>query len=285
MIAWKHLRNSPVFSKIQNEWSALLDDKTRKEQDYQLFLREHAGFFFPRKSDISGDQLVLEKISLGSDYITDFVNINGNRSYGFEYTFIEIESPHDEIYTGSGKQTSDLSGALEQVRDWKRWIAANTDTAKRLFPSKRFLTTGVPSIRYMVVIGRRNSSQDEIEKRNQIFRDEGIEVRSFDYLTDILLTRAFHSHIWISNDFSFISEADNNEFANPFYTAISDATWRAMLKKFLQNYSHMVGQNMAAIIESRKYNKQRENEFLEWVAMDGDRNSIDAWEKELLTYT
>lgn len=284
MFAWSKITGSPLHQKIIDEWTTLLNDSEKKESDYQLFISDHAGFFFPRNQDYNGNQLVLEKTCLGSDYITDFVNLLCNRSYGFGYTLIEIESPHDKLYTKSGTPSVAFNSALEQIRSWKRWISANMDTAKRIFPSKEFAITGIPSIKYMIIIGRREDGQEVLEKRNQIFRDEGIEVRSFDYLTDVIEFRSFYSHLWISNDFSFISEQDNNEFSSPFYKAIPDATWRKMLKEFLPNHSHMVGQNIKSILAHRMYNKDKKAEFISWISENG-RNVIDEREKNLLKKT
>jgi Domain of unknown function (DUF4263) len=284
MIAWRQLSNAPVLSQIVADWLALLSDTTKREQDYQAFLRNHAGMFFPGIGLASPEQIVLEKTALGSDYITDFVNVNNNRSYGFTYTLIEIESPHDLLYTQSGGQTSALNVALQQVREWKQWITANMDTAKRLFPSKQFLVTGVPSINYMVIIGRRQRDKAVVEKRNQIKRDEGIEVRSFDYLTDVLMSKTYTSYTAISRDLIPITKEQNNQFSNPFYIAISDATWRYMLNGFRHNYSHMIGQNIDVILASRQYNTQRCDEFLHWV-QQGANNTIHPMEEQRLLMT
>lgn len=284
LIAWRQLSNAPLLSEVATEWRTLLEDRSKREQDYQQFLRNHAGLFFPGSGFISREQLVLEKIALGSDYITDFVNINNNRSYGFIYTLIEIESPHDNLYTQSGAQSSAFNTALQQVRDWKRWITANMDTAKRIFPSKQFLVTGVPSIKYMIVIGRRQRDETVDEKRNQILRDEGIEVRSFDYLMDVLLSNTYSSYTAISRDLTPITREQNNQFSNPFYLATSDAEWREMLSRFRSTYSHMIGHNIEHILASRRYNMARQNAFFNWISQ-GSNNIIHPIEEDFLNAT
>ncbi|WP_411882302.1 Shedu anti-phage system protein SduA domain-containing protein [Polaromonas sp. YR568] len=285
IIAWRQVANSPLLLSIKTEWISLLSDHSKREQDYQSFLRDHAGFFFPNTGLVSREQLVLEKIALGSDYVTDFVNLNNNRSYGFEYTLIEIESPHNHLYTKNKKnQTGAFNTALQQIRNWKRWLTSNMDTAKRLFPSKQFSVTGVPSINFMLIIGRREQHEAVMEERNQISRDEGIEVRSFDYLTDVLLSNHYASYTAISRDLLPITRAQNNAFSNPFHVALSDSTWRGLVSTFNPSYSHMIGHNLSNILAVRQNNSARLNEFLTWIQQDG-RNTIHPGEERVLEMT
>ncbi|OWV30412.1 Shedu anti-phage system protein SduA domain-containing protein [Halomonas campaniensis] len=283
MQSWSHVNESPIFQNIKSKWQCLLNNRDMKEEDYQRFLSDHAGFFFPKKSHISGDHLVLEKIQLGTQYKTDFVNAECNRSYGFEYTLIELESPHDTLYTKNGRPTKKFAQGLEQIRDWKHWVQKNNSIIEGIFPSKSFSLTGKPSLKYMLIIGRRETRENNFDtrKRLEIFNNECIEVRTYDYLTDILEASSPKAHLWLSHDLIGPSEEENNAFSNPFFKAIPDAKWRKMLSEFKINYSHMISQNIETILEHRTLNEPLMNEYISWINENG-LNLITEHEKKPL---
>lgn len=284
LLNWSLVKTSPTFAAIQSQWTAMLDDRSLKEEAYQQFLTEHAGFFFSNRM-AGGDQLVSAKVRLGSDFTTDFIVAASERSLGINYTLIEIESPHTAPYTRAGAPSARLSNAVQQVSNWRRWIERNREEAKRLFPSKQFIRQDDPNFSYMVVIGRRGD--DHEEKRNDYARQFGIQIRSFDTFTDALVSRRFQPFVWISRDIvPIISEQTNNAYANPFYIAYSDPEWRRIATEGEYNVSHTVAINLDLLLRNRRYNVDAQSDFETYLAgLSEGEKSISEHEFAWLDFT
>jgi hypothetical protein len=244
----------------------MLNDETLAEEAYHRFMSENAGFFF--SLPFAGeDQLVSSKIRLGSDYAVDFVIARSVRSYGVNYTLMEIESPHSPAYTAAGAPSARLNTAVQQVQNWQRWIERNREEAKRLFPSKQFIRLDDPNFSYSIVIGRRSNMRNHEAERNHYARSLGISIRTFDYFTDELLQRRFSPFTWISRDLvPEISEQENNDYTNPFWKAYSDPQWRSIVKNGKFNLSHMVASNLGLLMAHRTYNVDAIAEFDAYLA-------------------
>ena len=95
---WSILNGNQARSRtrIVNAWKTLLKNKATPEETYQQFLHDNAGWFF---ADGIWRLIVLSKIRLGANWITDFVSTYSQLSYGFNYEFIEIKSPHTPPFT------------------------------------------------------------------------------------------------------------------------------------------------------------------------------------------
>ncbi len=68
----------------------------------------------------------LSKFELGSDYVTDFVIQEAPTSY----VFVKIERPQMRLFNKSKgnrppERTQALNHAIEQLENWKAWIAKN----------------------------------------------------------------------------------------------------------------------------------------------------------------
>ncbi len=87
-----------------------------KEEEVHQFLKNN--------SVIIGLTSTIEPISkfkLGSDYVTDFVI----REIPDVYVFIEIERPNMKLFkkTTPPERTAEFNHAIEQIENWKVWIA------------------------------------------------------------------------------------------------------------------------------------------------------------------
>jgi Domain of unknown function (DUF4263) len=276
---WSLVRSSPVYASIRDRWLAMLEDEVLREEDYQVFLAENAGFFFSFQS-AGQDQLVSAKIRLGSDFTTDFVVTRSVRSYGVNYTFIEIESPHTPAYTAAGVPSSRLNTAVQQVQDWQRWLERNREEAKRLFPSKQFIRNDDPNFSYVIVIGRRTNMRGHEARRNHYARSMGISIRTFDYLTDEMFERRFSAFTWISRDLvPQISEQDNNDYSNPFWKAFSDPQWRSIVRNGDFTRSHFIANNLPLLMSHRTYNVKAMAEFDQYLTgLDDSVKTIPEYE-------
>lgn len=283
LINWSLVKSSPTYRSIRERWGEMLNNEVLGEEAYQQFLTEHAGFFFSHHSG-SEDQLVCSKVRLGSDFTTDFVVAASVRSYGVNYTLVEIESPHSPPYTAAGAPSARLNTAVQQVQDWQRWIERNREEAKRLFPSKQFIRRDDPNFSYMIVIGRRQHLRGNESKRAHYARALGVSIRSFDYFTDDLLARRFSPFTWITRDIMpDISAQENNDFTNPFYMAYSDPQWRSIAREGEYDVSHMIARNLKLLMRHRRYNVMAQADFEAYLAgLDDTVKNIPEHEFETL---
>ncbi|MCE1169392.1 MAG: DUF4263 domain-containing protein [Sphingobacteriia bacterium] len=237
--------NSEVISSLIQRWENMLNSNL-KEQEYHQFINDHAGFFFGNHDCY----LTISKLKLGSDYETDFVNVIDQRSNGIIYEFIEIEKPGSSLFASNGVPAKDLNNAVQQIRDWKRFLIENKAWFRKYLPSQTTRIINNAGATFTIIIGRRTNSLFEIEKRNQIADELRINIRSFDYLTDLLKRRKFFNIACLDTDKELWIE---NQIENPFYKAINDSQWRNFCsKKF--NWTHFYKNNCEEIIQLREYN-------------------------------
>lgn len=201
------------------KWKALVASD-RTEAHYQRFLAEHAGLFF----DGVGN-LVVSQLELGSERRPDFVVAHDCRSGGLHYEFIELKRPCHSPYHAAGCPSQYLNRAMQQVRDWKRWMDNNHDQTQRLLPAKY---SAGRSCSFTIVIGRRENTKQWIPERNQLSDETRVNIHSYDYLTDQLAARNFRSSAapWLSGD-----ESTLNQLVNPFCKALTDKAWRQLLRR------------------------------------------------------
>ncbi|WP_312106410.1 Shedu anti-phage system protein SduA domain-containing protein [Acinetobacter venetianus] len=281
-VPWAQVDTCQIYNQIKDEWLNLLANKKAKELDYQLFLQQHAGFFFPSSWD--NEEIIVSELVLGSEYRADFMIASSQRSYGFVYTLIEIEVPHEPAFTKNGQPRARLTHALQQIRDWKRWIENNRDQANRIFPSKRNTVTGVQHFEYIVVIGRRtDATSDFDDKRNQLAKDLGVQIRSFDWFTDNFLKKRFSSFNCYSSDLIGPTKDQDNDLSNPFYYAYSSKNWHDFINSPQLKLSHMIGHNIASLLSLRTLNLERLNQFkIELKSLPLDRQKPSETEYERL---
>ena len=99
-------------------------------------------------------------------------------------------------------------------------------------------------MKFTIIIGRRNESNINIEKRNQIAQETNIEIRSFDYLTNLLDRN--ENDVYPCLDSNYGDEYERS-LTNPLHKAITDSDW----KKFCQNkitITHFYKNNLEEII-------------------------------------
>lgn len=258
---WELLNGSPILKDVLSDWEKLLSDPSQPESAYQSYLKNHAGIFFP--SVPQHDEIVLSGLKLGADYEVDFVMAHSERSWGFVYTLIEIETPHETTFTKAGDPRSRLTHAIQQTSDWRSWLDDNSDQMQRLFPSKRQRVRGVNHFNYMIIMGRR--SDENNGKRNEWSDRAGVSIRSFDWFTDNLIGKKFRSFNSYTSDIIKPSYEKDNQFTNPFSIAYTDAEWRRIVNDQDLRHSHMVGHNIDLLLKHRTYNKTRSDAFFHYM--------------------
>lgn len=108
-------------------------DRNSSEEKVHEFLAAHSYFFF-RAIDLYGPSPLFSKIKFGSEYVADFAWFQVD-SLGIEWNLVEIEPPTEPLFTAKGDPSSSFNHALEQIRNWNRWILTNGAYARRLLPN------------------------------------------------------------------------------------------------------------------------------------------------------
>ncbi|KRE98723.1 hypothetical protein ASG88_16885 [Nocardioides sp. Soil777] len=159
------------------EWEALVEQDL-PEKKYQDFLEEHPVFVDPLAAE------VLNRKRLGVELVTDFVV----RRHDFRYVVVEIEKPHDRIFTQANDFGSSFSHAVGQVLDFQGWIAENVAYAQRHLPA-------VENPHGVLIMGRRSemTTHQQSKLRRWLHNSKNIEVLTFDDLSQ--RARALHASL------------------------------------------------------------------------------------------
>ena len=253
LMPWSRLRREQIaiLRTVYRQWRALLDDRSLDEGAYRKFLAEHAGFFLHTNRAV----LAISELRLGADHRVDLVRTRDRGSYGFQYDLIELESPHQQPFNKSGVPSKGLNWAMQQIRDWRRWLKECRNEAKWLFPAKIFTLYDRECFDFTIVIGRRSNKKIDLDKRNQLSAAENVQIRSYDYLTELLQKRIFSEDLLLcSSEADQLGSRERNELVNPFAEAMRDAEWRRFLKA-QPDIAHMYANNARLILEMRRYNR------------------------------
>ena len=144
-----------------------LISENRNEEEYQRFFTDHPVFIDPLASE------VIPKQKLGLEHITDFVL----RRLDNEYILVEIEKPHDAIFTNGNDLTAKFTHAYGQVLDFQEWVDAHGEYARSLMP-------GIFSPKGVLIIGmRKELTSEQIAKLKRFsINSRAIEVYTYDDL-------------------------------------------------------------------------------------------------------
>lgn len=128
---------------------------------------------------------VLPQKRLGAEYVPDFA-IAQRSSSGTEWQFVELQSPRARLFVpSSGRQSQQLDEGLRQVSEWRRWLAANRDYARRPRSEQglglRAVTADDPGL---LLIGREGQlTDDDRERRRQLAHQHNVQIRTYDWIT------------------------------------------------------------------------------------------------------
>ena len=267
-VSWSMLRSKKLSSHYQRvcrQWKAILSDDDLTEPAYLKWLHENAGFVF---HDGCYRLITISEFEFGADLRADFVICADRASYGFEYEFIEVESPWDPVFTKKGVPSPNLTEAINQIQKWRLWLDANRPEAKRVLPSKTFIVSDQPAFKFTIVIGRRQEKDEWVHMRNQLAERMNIEIRTFDYLTDRLSKRMFFDvPIICSSEFDELPFALKNALASPFFTALRSSIWRKLVKAPNFSSHHMIANNATELLGALSHNSGYTKYLTAWNAL------------------
>ncbi|MBI2661203.1 DUF4263 domain-containing protein, partial [Candidatus Woesearchaeota archaeon] len=147
---------SEISASLLKEFETTIN-KASDENPIQEFLEKNPMFLiFPLMG--GHGRWCIPKQSLAGKYVTDFV-IGEKSSIGFEWYGVELESPKAKHFSSNGKPTRELSNALNQIRQWRKFVEDNIDFVRKY---KQYSGLGLPDIRpnfpCYVIIGREDSA-------------------------------------------------------------------------------------------------------------------------------
>ena len=155
------------------------------EQAMHRFLEDNRKFLIQALSGGHG-RYQISKPQLGSEFVPDFL-VAEMDSIGIHWTAVELESPRVRGHRNDGLQSSKLTHAIGQIRDWRAWIRNNIDYARRPPEQNGLGLIGIDDrAPGLVLIGRRDEFPERYnEFRRQMQDREGIAIHSFDWLVDV----------------------------------------------------------------------------------------------------
>jgi antiviral defense system Shedu protein SduA len=127
---------------------------------------------------------VLSQKRLGSEYVPDFV-IGERSSIGFEWYFVELQSPRARLFVpSSGRLSQQFDEGIRQIQEWRRWLEDNRDYARR--PRSRNglgLTDVSARDPGLLIIGREADLGDaDRQRRRQLGQDLNILIHTYDWI-------------------------------------------------------------------------------------------------------
>ena len=183
-IPWGQLASDEIV-----EFSRLLANDP-DESTVHRFLEEHRQALV---TVIGGGKFrcQISKQRLGAEFVPDFL-LASQDSMGVYWQAVELESSRTRSYRRDGRPNSQLHHAIEQIRDWRRWLRNNRDYARRSREDHGLGLVGIDErVPGLVLIGRRSADGQEYPNRyNEFRRDvldrERIAIHSYDWLLEIM---------------------------------------------------------------------------------------------------
>lgn len=108
------------------------------------------------------------EFQLGSSFKADYLLI-GKSSGGFEFIFVELESPYGNITLKDGQLGAEFRDGISQLEEWKRWLPSNysafgENLRKYKNPMldlpEEFYVLDMSRFHYVVIAGRRTDFKD-----------------------------------------------------------------------------------------------------------------------------
>ena len=100
------------------------------------------------------------------------------------------------------------------------------------------------------------------KKKTQLSKEIGIEIRSYDYLSDILKQKRFPGFYNLSKSIlPTIYKEQVNQYINPFAKAFTFFEWKKITEDPRLNNFHMVSSNIEILLENRVINDEYFSKF------------------------
>ena len=179
----------------------ILDDPQAGEREILNFVRDNEYYFlvgslFLRFDFGHHEAFLFREFPLGTEHVADYLLV-GKNSGGYEFVFVEFESPRGAITTRTGDFGDAIRKGISQAKDWSRWLDANFPTLHTRFERavgrhrpdlpKEFYKSDRSRRHYVVVAGRRaDYNEKTYALRRELAKENGILLLHYDNLLDSL---------------------------------------------------------------------------------------------------
>ena len=190
----KQAHKNNVFKKFEQ-----LLDNTCTEREILNFIKDNQAYYiiatiFDGYRFGHHNAFLFREFELPPNFVADFLLV-GKSSGGFEFIFIELESPYGQITNKDGSFGTVIRKGIRQINDWDDWIEKNYYILRLVFEKnigtmealpKEFFELEKSRIHYVVVAGRRS---DYVEKtyqlRRKLLKSNNILLMHYDNLLSI----------------------------------------------------------------------------------------------------
>ncbi len=184
------------IKEIFDDFKNLVKDINSNERSLLNFIKENESYFILESLFYSydfghHDAYLFREFELPPNYLVDFLLV-GKSSGGFEFIFIEFESPNKEITLKDGSLGNGFRKGIKQIEDWDAWLDSNFSTLKNVFKKYQNPKRDLPSefyeldktrIHYLVIAGKREHFNGKTykTKRKGI---NNVRIKHYDNLID-----------------------------------------------------------------------------------------------------
>ncbi len=193
------LKDEVRLNKLVDKFLSLLNDSNVSERRLLNFINQESAYFIIgsilSKYFTFGhhDAFLFPEFPLGTTYKVDYLLI-GNSSDGWNFVFVELESPNKNITIADGELGLAFRKGLNQISNWDAWLDANFPTLREVFEKYKNQSELLPSeftmldksrIYYVVIAGRRNDFSDKTyRKRRKRSRNAAELILHYDNVLD-----------------------------------------------------------------------------------------------------
>lgn len=199
------IKNTEKIERTIDELFHLLDNNAN-EREILNYIRDNKTYFVVGAIFQYGfipfnfghhEAFLFREFSLGTNYVVDFLLV-GKNSGGYEFIFIELESPKGAITKNDGEFGDVIRKGVSQVKDWSRWLEGNYSSLQSEFEKhlgsynrnlpKEFYKLDKSRLHYVVVAGRRNDYKEKTYTlRREYFKENNITILHYDNLLDSIV--------------------------------------------------------------------------------------------------
>lgn len=179
------LSNEDNIIEINKQYLNILDNKTTSERTILNFIKEKNAYYIIAsllKSNFNfghHEAYIIPEFMLGISYRADYLII-GKSSGGYEFVFVELESPYGNIIINNGELGENFRKGLKQVNDWDEWLDAHYSSVSETFMKYKHPDKLLPSefckldktrIHYVVIAGRRKDFNNKAYRLRRKYQE------------------------------------------------------------------------------------------------------------------
>lgn len=136
-----------------------------------------------------------KEFELPPNFVADYLLV-GKSSGGYQFIFVELESPEGSITNADGTFGTTIRKGLRQIEDWDAWIDSNYSHLKLLFYKhispreslpEEFMSLDKSRIHYTIIAGRRTHFKEKTYRQQRKLKlERNITLLHYDNLIDTL---------------------------------------------------------------------------------------------------